>query len=187
MSVCAPILYLPLSYRGFPHPSVTMPPKRSRSKKNPPNPTRPTLDISGYSLEQISSLPVTTIRAHLQVASLSTAGLKKDLVERLFTHFHPQDNIPVSNSQPGSGGTSNGDGPDLPSSPSNLESTVARLVDAGIQSALSRLQPPSNISLPSGSGSPSPTRDNTQPRELELYLGPLRCHKTAPRKGQHTA
>ena len=114
------------------------------------------------------------------------------------THFHPANGTNSarsdSNSHSGSGRAANDDCSDPPPPPSNLESTVARLVDAGIRNAMLRLQPSSNISLPSRSGSPpSALADNTQPiaghdpgTPGPSLLGTPQTSSGSPRKGPAT-
>ena len=130
-----------------------MPPKRSKRPRKSTSPI-PTRDGSGipdpaaYSLQQLLSLPVTSLRSMLKDLALPTEGTKKQLATRLHSNF-----------QQGSSSES-----------TQLRTLVARLVQEGVQSALRQITPAassSNISLSYG----FPTR-TTSPQQ-DVHNVPL--------------
>lgn len=150
-----------------------MPPKRPRARVSGtrPTPTTPSRDVAHFSMEQLRSLPVATIRAHLRSLSLSTSGVKNSLVKRLFDYHHSQDGTTTTDgaSPPSDAVQPPGDPSSSPSSSGDLQSMVARLVQEGVQSAIQQLQhDESNISASSLDRSfqhPSPSSPHPQSRQ----------------------
>ena len=143
-----------------------MPPKRSKTRVSAthPNPIAPSPSVAQYSQDELSALPVTTLRAHLRSLSLSTAGNKHTLVLRLFTHFHsqrigsPQPPLSTTTGQP----TSNADGTN---SQGDLQALVSRIVTAEVHNAIQQLQhsDSTNISEPSADIQDPPAQSPSSP------------------------